>query len=254
MSDVYERYAIYWVPAPPDPLAAFGCRWTGWCAEDGTRGERDGWPGAAGFAPEITAGLRRHGLHGALLAPFRLSGRHGRFALESVVEAVAARRIAPALPPLVPEVLGGRVALVARPRSAAIEALAVAFRTAIAPGISAKAFADAPTVVPGVDARAASAARPFHVPLTDVLAPGEAEALLPALARLVDPLLAQPRRIADVALMGDPGGGRPLRLLERFPLRGEDADAISGALPVRGADLLADDVADLDADDRIATA
>jgi hypothetical protein len=38
--------------------------------------------------------------------------------------------------------------------------------------------------------------------------------------------------------MGDPGGGRPLRVLEFYELLDQPRRSMSGALPVQGPDIL----------------
>ena len=59
------------------------------------------------------------------------------------------------------------------------------------------------------------------------------------LSRIVAPMLSARRQISDLALMGDPGGGRPLRVLERYELRDWPLRRSAGALPCHGPRVLA---------------
>jgi hypothetical protein len=59
-----------------------------------------------------------------------------------------------------------------------------------------------------------------------------------ALQPILEPMLDQPRRLHDVALIGDPGGSRPLRVLEFYELLDQPRRSMSGALPVQGPDIL----------------
>ena len=52
------------------------------------------------------------------------------------------------------------------------------------------------------------------------------------------PVLDQPRKLGDVALMADPGFGRRLRVLTRFDLRLTPPRPATTALPVMGPDVL----------------
>ena len=52
-------------------------------------------------------------------------------------------------------------------------------------------------------------------------------------------MLGESRQLHDVALMGDPGEGRPLRVLERYDLRDTPLRRASRALPCHGPHVLA---------------
>jgi hypothetical protein len=51
-------------------------------------------------------------------------------------------------------------------------------------------------------------------------------------------MLEAPRRLDDIALMGDPGQGRPLRVLQRYDLSDTSLRKVSGAMPCHGPHVL----------------
>ena len=82
----------------------------------------------------------------------------------------------------------------------------------------------------------------LHLPLTDRLDPGRARAVLAKLETRLAPVLARRQSVADLALVGDPGGGRPWRLLQRYALSGEPASSnapVPAGMAWRGPSLLA---------------
>ncbi len=52
-------------------------------------------------------------------------------------------------------------------------------------------------------------------------------------------MLDEPRRLHDVALMGDPGEGRPLRVLQRYDLSDTPVRRGANPLPCHGPKVLA---------------
>ncbi len=82
------------------------------------------------------------------------------------------------------------------------------------------------------------AAHRFHVPLTDRMDVNDAFRLSTEIEPLVADLLDVPRQLTDIALMGDPGGGRRLRVLQRYDLRTTPPGTATTALPVHGPDML----------------
>ncbi|HUF86285.1 MAG TPA: DUF1045 domain-containing protein [Thermohalobaculum sp.] len=248
MLDDFARYAVYWVPRRPDPLAQFGAAWTGWCAERGEpcpRGSFDGHLAGLGVeVAAITRALRCHGLHGAIRAPFRLGPGRSRFSLEHVLDALAETMVAFPLPRFELAVLETRVALVPARSSGSLAALVTRVSDALAPlaapagtngsaGHPPRAAAGDPALVPF-----RPAAERFHVPLTDALPIERAHAIRTALAPLVGPMLDAPRRLSELALMGDPGGGRPLRVLLRYGLADRLLRRGAQALPCHGPEVL----------------
>jgi hypothetical protein len=74
--------------------------------------------------------------------------------------------------------------------------------------------------------------------LTDQLGLEIAFEVLQQLEPVLKPILDEPRRMHDLALMGDPGGGRPLRVLQRYELHDGLRRNVSSALPCQGPDVL----------------
>ena len=260
MCNEFERYAVYWVPRWPDPLARFGTAWTGWCAERGEVRPRGSFPEIAVDREADAAGtvelaavsrkLWRHGLHGVIRAPFALAPGRSQFSVEHVLDDLAEALASVPLPRLEVAVVEGRVALEPAKSASALSALVAEVVDGLEP-LAARAethdgadgFAEAPVQLAGGGAELlpfpnVRAAR-FHVPLTDALPIGRAHALRDALAPVLAPMLGAPRRLSELALMGDPGGGRPLRVLERYALREWPHRRVAAALPCQGPDVLA---------------
>ena len=60
--------------------------------------------------------------------------------------------------------------------------------------------------------------------------------LLPRIADIVESFLGGERLVSEICLIGDPGGKRPLRVVERFPLAGGDDGDGGAILAARGRD------------------
>jgi len=241
MFDEFERYAVYWVPKRPDSLARFGASWTGWCAE---RGEFRPRGAATGLAVDLAGepqNIWRHGFHGVIRAPFRLRPGQSRFAIETAMESLAHECVGFPLPTLQLSVLDGQVALVPHETSVALAALLS--RTSVAFGrMAAEAIVPAPVATARsgqiVQLPAATAHR-FHAPLTDPLAVDAAFEVMERLRPALEPILGEPRQLDEIALMGDPGEGRPLRVLQSYELRQTPPRRATIALPCQGPQMLA---------------
>ena len=260
MSDEFERYAVYWVPKLADPLANFGASWTGWCAEQGEPRARGTFRDIAFDIPAITRQICRHGLHAVVKAPFHLGTGRSRFSLEHFLDQLVEDSVAFPLPRLHLAVVDGSVALVPSKSSTALDALIARIDDALVPLEAASAincFAEAPANAPGADAPGIATrtnansgiadqlvqlpvalAHRFHIPLTDRLGLETAFEVLQQLQPLLEPILDEPRRMHDLALMGDPGGGRPLRVLQRYELCETPLHTASGAMPCHGPHVL----------------
>lgn len=244
MFGVFERYAVCWVPASSDPLARFGAHWTGWCADRGEYRPRfDG--GSLGFDPAgITTRIRRHGFHGIIRAPFALRPGASIFALERALEGIAEESVRLRLPGLRLGVVGGRVSLIPRDPVRAVSELI----SGVAQATARLTRGEAVRAPPESSRRGARndhvvqlvAADPhrFHAPLTDPLPLGVAFDVAERLRPVLDPILAEPRLLDAIALVGDPGGDRPFRLLQRYELRLHPARRATRVLPCRGPHVL----------------
>ncbi|MEO1599392.1 MAG: DUF1045 domain-containing protein [Pseudomonadota bacterium] len=241
MYDAYERYALYWVPTPDQAISRFGLDWTGWCAETGEYHRRRPVAGAAKTAGLSAGETARHGLHGVLAAPFALAPGRNVWTLEQVIDHVAGASPTIRVPSLRATVIAGRVALVPLRPLEMLDGLIGRTRAALY-GLTEREPEPAPSalrVETGNGTTEMTADR-FHIPLTDQLDAGMAEAKLEVAEALLERLNFAPFRIGDVALMGDPGAGRPLRVLRRYTLAAaEPTPARLGGLETRGPQLLA---------------
>jgi hypothetical protein len=185
-------------------------------------------------------------------APFSLGAERSQFSLEHVLELLVEASVSFQLPRLRLAVVDGRVALVPSQNSPSLGNLVARIGKALAPldaatpvnGIAkAVPLAPAPvrdeatTVSPVIRFPTAVAHR-FHMPLTDPLGPELAIEVMEKLQPVLAPMLNEPRQMRDVALMGDPGEGRPLRVLQRYELRDWPLRAASSAMPCQGPHML----------------
>jgi len=248
MSDTFKEFAVYWVPDCEDPLARFGLSWTGWCAEHGKSFAGRQLHGVSFDVEAITRTVCRHGLHAVIEAPFRLGAQRSRFALEHVLAVLAETVVGFPLPPLRLAVIGGRVSLMPGPNCTKAAELVTQIHDALAPlgaGAQPHGFAEAAPAAYVADGTGpivqlpTRAAHDFHMPLTDPLEVHTAFAVLRELEPLLRPVLNEPRRVSDLALMGDPGAGRRVSLLQRYQLREVPLRPAIRALPCIGPDLLA---------------
>ena len=252
MSDEFEKYAVYWVPKRADALARFGVCWTGWCAEQGEHRTRGAFRNLSFSVPAVTRHSRRHGLHATVKGPFRLGTGRSRFSLEHILGQLIEDSVAFQLPRLRLAVVDGCVALVPRQNCSALGNLVAQISDALAPldaATPANGFAEAAVVTLATDSIVAEDAEPlvqlpasdahrFHMPLTDPLGLETAFKVKEELEPVLEPILDEPRQLTDIALMGDPGQGRPLRVLERYDLRDWPLREASSALPCHGPNVL----------------
>lgn len=231
------RYAIWWVPRPETALGRFGADWTGWCADRGVTQARRALSALSRPRAGVPGAVRLRGLHATVCPPFRLAEGRSPWALENAL-AELARRTAPIrLPRLHLTVDGGRVVLAPMRPNEALTRLLAGAAEAVMPSVVSAGYAaltgDGLVAAGGIvlpDRPVAQAAAPavpqrFGVALTDRMAPAEAAEIVAELAPVLGPVLLRPQTLADLALVGDPGGGRPWRLLDRFTLDGECAGA-----------------------------
>jgi hypothetical protein len=247
MSDEFEKYAVYWVPKRADALARFGASWTGWCSDHGEHRARGTFGALSVDLATITKRCRRHGFHAVIKAPFRLS--RSRFSLEHVLGRLAEDSVAFQLPRLRLAVVDRCVALVPVQTNQTLIELISQVDQAFAPLDTAPPSDDFAANGDGAPAPLGdqvdqvikfptAAAHRFHMPLSDSISPELALELIEMLQPVLEPMLQQPRRLHDLALMGDPGEGRPLRLLLRYDLRDWPQRQASRAMPCQGPHVL----------------
>lgn len=246
MSGDYEKYAVYWVPKRSDALARFGASWTGWCAENGERRTRGVFGNVSFGIAAVTRHGRRHGFHAVIKAPFRLGADRSLFTLEHALGTLVEECASFQLPRLRLAVVNECVALVPSQRSPALHDLTVRIGDALA---RIDVAPDAPAEAVTLNADGARDAGPvvrfptaaghrFQMPLTDPIGTALALDVMEQLQPMLEPILQQPRQLQDIALMGDPGEDRPLRVLQRYELPGWPLRTASGAMPAHGPHVL----------------
>ncbi len=228
------HYAIWWVPRPGTALGRFGADWTGWCADRGVTGARRALSALSRPRAGVPGAVRLRGLHATIHSPFRLVPGRSAWALENALAEMAGRSAPIRLPRLRVAVDNGRVVLAPMRPDEAVARLLAGARDAVRPFEVARGYAalggegavaaggivlpdhpEAPAVSPALER--------FRLPLTDRMDPAAAAEIAAELAPFLAEVLAQPQTIADLALVGDPGRGRPWRLLERYALDREAA-------------------------------
>jgi hypothetical protein len=258
MSDGFEKYAVYWVPKRTDALARFGAAWTGWCADQGERRSASPLGDLSINIGAVTNGVRRHGFHAVIKAPFSLAAGRSRFSVEHFLGCLAEDAVSFQLPRLRLAVVDGYVALVPSQASQALDELVSRVGEAFAPLEAATPINGSDKTPDVANAPCAtgrkmsgpvlmfptSAVHRFHLPLTDRLNTATALELIEKLQQVLEPMLREPRQIRDLALMGDPGENRPLRLLLRYELLDWPMRHGSTAMPAQGSSGLAPDFSD----------
>lgn len=234
----FQRFAVYHAPPAGSPLARLAAAWLGHDPETGEAVE----PGDA-LPPDLLAALpepretlvraaRVYGFHATLKAPFRLGEGIDHEILDGAVAALAARTAPVVAPRLMVKSDLGFVALTPWERSPALDALAAACVTELdllrAPLTGAELAKRRRAGLDMVeDGHLRTWGYPyvldrfrFHMTLTSQLARREAAVAARLLGGLFDPVLDDPFRIDALCLFGDPGEGRPFRILRRYPLGG----------------------------------
>lgn len=229
---MFRRHAVYFAPEPGTPLARLGAAWLGRDAEAGGAAPPpvDLPPGCRPLA-ELTATPRRYGLHGTLKPPMRLAEGRSAEAFLAAVAALAGRLAPVDLGRLQPARLGRFLALVPAAQPAALDALAARvvreldpFRAPPLPEEFGRRRAA------GLAARQEALLRRwgypyvmeefrFHLTLTGPLAPHEAAPVAAAATAHFAPALAEPARVADLAVFGEDAAG-VFHAIDRFPLTG----------------------------------
>lgn len=220
-----ERYAIWFVPPEDSPLAKFGRAWTGWCPESGSRQKGSALSRFADLHANLPAHLRLGGLHAPISPSFRLAEGRSPWALERALAEFAASMSPITLSPLRLEIKGTRARLAFDPAPLALTELVAAVVEALRPLhmiAPIDAMASAETTGNGAVIQPADAAdrNPamwpcFWLSGSSSAAPRIIEKLTP----ILKPIIEKPITLSDLALIYDPGGNRPWRVLERFELQ-----------------------------------
>ncbi|MEM9138983.1 MAG: DUF1045 domain-containing protein [Pseudomonadota bacterium] len=225
-----------WVPCVEDAFYEFGVSWTGWCPISGERTDQYLRDKTEGFRPALTADIEDRGLYGNIRSPFRLATGRSRWALDKALDALARQTMAIRIPGFRVGVVAGRVGL--GPSTMQPALFSLIDQTARAVRLPQAVPAPAhPSVRTQAMSRHGDNQAPerFFVPLTGLMQPDQAERVSADLEASVAPLLERPVEITNLALMGDPGGGRPWRLVERYQLsNGVSSEARGQVLEVIG--------------------
>lgn len=220
------RVAVYYAPAPSDPLWRLACSWLGRDAETAATVPQPPVPGIA----EATADARLYGFHCTLKPPMRLRTDYASFMADA--ETLAARLAPFPLPPLAVMDLSGFLAVRETASCPPLRALADACVEHLddhraPPTEEELARRRAAGLSPAREANLQRWGYPgvfgewrFHMTLTRRLTPGERAVFQPAAEAHLLPALTGPRRVAELCVFTQPGPGAPFRVAERLPMRG----------------------------------
>lgn len=222
------RVAIYYAPAPDDPLFAESSTWLGRDPESGAPAPQPDIPGL----PELTAFPRHYGFHATLKPPIRLRPGTTWQALVAAAEDLAAATAPFDLPIMAVADVHGFLALRETEPSMKLQALADLFtagldqfRTPPEPGeLARRQQAD---LSPAEDAMLRRWGYPyvfgtwfFHMTLTRRLTAQEKSRILPAAEHHFARALRQPRRVTEICLFTQCAPDTPFIIAQRVPLRG----------------------------------
>jgi putative phosphonate metabolism protein len=222
------RVAVYYAPAPTDPLFAAAAAWLGRDPACDAPAPQPDIPGIA----EVTAEPRLYGFHATLKPPMRLAeGRRWDEVLEAA--RVLADGIAPFdLPELSVQDLHGFLALRETFPCAALQGLADACMEQLdpwraPPSEDELARRRRATLSVEQDAMLTRWGYPyvfetwfFHMTLTRRLDTAEKTRFQPAAEAYFADALSIPRQVTDICLFTQATHGAPFVIAERFPLRG----------------------------------
>lgn len=226
--ETHSRYAVYYLPPAGGGLSAFGAAWLGW---DVDRACPVPHPDLGLPAATMTETPRKYGFHATLKPPFRLAGGTDRAGLDAALAGLAASLAPIGLEGLAINSLGGFLALTPVGDTAALDAAAARIVTDLdrfrAPaGPEELARRRATGLTEPQERNLAQWGYPhvldefrFHMTLTGRLPEPEAEAALPILERALAPILAGPKTLSEVALVGERPDGR-FETLHRYALSG----------------------------------
>lgn len=216
------RAALYWAPAPDDPLWGLGCRWLGRDAAAGLACTQPALPNIAA----LTEAPRQYGFHATLRPPMRVRG--GLAAFSRAAGRVAQSVTAFALPPLELAELDGFLALRESAPCPGLRQLADA-SVALTDELRLPAAEEelqrrrAAGLSPRQDALLQRWGYPyvmeewfFHLTLTRRLAPAERAAMRDAAGVFFADALTIPRRVEDICVFVQDGGD--FRVMERIRL------------------------------------
>ncbi len=231
------RVAVYYAPAPADPLWAAACSWLGRDAETGASVRQPDVPGIA----ELTASPRLYGFHCTLKPPMRLATAYDLFRAD--VERVAASLTPFDMPPLAVADLSGFLAVRETEPCPALRAVADACVAGLdqhrAPAEEAElARRRGKGLAAAQEAMLARWGYPhvfetwfFHMTLTRRLSEAERRVVRPAAEARLSAALNLRRRMEALCIYTQKESGAPFLIAERLPFARPVAEA--GIVPAR---------------------
>jgi hypothetical protein len=219
----FQRYAIYWTPASGAALAEFGALWLGGIDAFGLKPD---------FAARATFAPSHYGLHATLKAPFRLKEGAAQRDLEDALEEFCGQRRPPAGAPLKFGRYQRYLTLMLDGGEADVDRLAAEcvthfdrFRAPIAEeDRRRREIAD---MTPREAAFLERFGYPyvladfrFHISLAGPLEDWECDEVEKALEPRLAPLMAEPFRIEELTLLGEPEDGSVFQPAGRYRFRG----------------------------------
>ena len=216
------RAALYWAPAPSDPLAQAGNHWLGRDPETGATLHQ---PNVPGIAPRTEA-ARLYGFHATLRPPMRLATGWEEFMQAATCLAAATAPFS--LPPLRVGVIAGFLALVPAQPGSGLQSLADACvvatdRHRLAPSDTELARRRATGLTGEEEALLQRWGYPhvmqrwrFHMTLTDRLG----TPLHTAAEQHFAPALSITRQVDEICVFTQASAEAPFLIAERLPLRG----------------------------------
>ena len=215
MHGQYSSYAIAWIPRTGSALARFGKGWTGWCPEHGSHADPAERVNAGADTPVALGPIAYRGLHAEFAAPFRLPRGRSFWRLDDEVQELARSLSSTVLPRLSVALVDDRVMLVPERRAPGIDRIA----RSVAEVVTAQDEAATPAGMEALPERPPATPDPaFRIALTGALGKEGGRRLAATLQRHLAPMLAHRQVLDNLALLGDPGEGRPWRLIQRYPL------------------------------------
>lgn len=224
----FTRYGVYFLPED-GPLAAFGAAWLGWDVARACAVRHLDVPGLAA----VTERPRRYGFHATLKPPFRLADPKGAAALDAAMRRLAARCAPAEIAALEVTPLGRFLALtVVGDSGGAGRVAAAAVRDLdhlrAAPTSEDLERRRAHRLTARQEAMLARWGYPhvmdefrFHMTLTGPLPKAEVAGWTDR-ARAALPLLPNPVRLDQVALVGERAADGRFQLIRRYPLSGPE--------------------------------
>lgn len=228
MGGAAPRYAIYFLPDEGSALARFAARWFGYDCHTGHACERD-MHGLGDLSAEAVGTPARYGFHATLVAPFHLAPAVTVDNVVARMEAIARSVRCPPPLRLSMGVLGGFLAL--RPENdISLRRLALAcmfgcdtLRTALTDGERARRLRAPLTAYQRILMETygypyVGDQFRFHMTLTGNLGGRERERVSTALARTLEPILADPVELNAISLLVQPDPEAKFRVHSRVAL------------------------------------